>query len=148
MGAIQSGANIYTLAGVMEAGSQFSAVLTWFAARGFDISLSSAQDTALSNLSLELWCLDQNLGQRMVGRSESPWGTTEHLRFTLAETGQYQLRVVWEGQNYQMASDPDLLTEYGLAWSVTPIPEPSLATMFTLSMVIFFMSRRRYSSCT
>jgi len=148
LGAIQSGANIYTLAGVMEAGSQFSAVLTWFAARGFDVSLSSAQDTALSNLSLELWCLDQNLGQRMVGRSESPWGTTEHLRFTLAETGQYQLRVVWEGQNYQMASDPDLLTEYGLAWSVTPIPEPSLATMFTLSMVIFFMSRRRYSSCT
>lgn len=148
LGAIQSGANIYTLAGMMEAGSQFSAVLTWFAARGFDVSLSSAQDTALSNLSLELWCLDQNLGQRMVGRSESPWGTTEHLRFTLAETGQYQLRVVWEGQNYQMASDPDLLTEYGLAWSVTPIPEPSLATMFTLSMVIFFMSRRRYSSCT
>jgi hypothetical protein len=143
LGAIQSGTNIYTMAGVMAAGSEFSAVLTWYAARGFDVSLSSAQDTALSNLSLELWCLDQNLGQRMVGRSESPWGTTEHLRFTLTETGQYQLRVLWEGQNYQTASTPDLLTEYGLAWSITPIPEPSLATMISVSLMIFFMSRKR-----
>ena len=147
LGAIQNGANIYTLAGVMAAGSEFSAVLTWYAARGFDVSLSSVQDTALSNLSLELWCLDQNLGQRMVGRSESPWGTTEHLRFTLAETGQYQLRVLWEGQNYQTASNPDLLTEYGLAWSVSAIPEPSLATIFSVSLMIFFMKRNRRSGC-
>lgn len=147
LGAIQNGANIYTLAGVMAAGSEFSAVLTWYAARGFDVSLSSVQDTALSNLSLELWCLDQNLGQRMVGRSESPWGTTEHLRFTLAETGQYQLRVLWEGQNYQTASNPDLLTEYGLAWSVSAIPEPSLATIFSVSLMIFFMKRNRRSCC-
>ncbi len=147
LGAIQNGANIYTLAGVMAAGSEFSAVLTWYAARGFDVSLSSVQDTALSNLSLELWCLDQNLGQRMVGRSESPWGTNEHLRFTLAETGQYQLRVLWEGQNYQTASNPDLLTEYGLAWSVSAIPEPSLATIFSVSLMIFFMKRNRRSGC-
>jgi hypothetical protein len=83
----------------------------------------------------------------MVGRSESPWGTSEHLRFTLAETGQYQLRVMWEDQNYQTASTPDLLTEYGLAWSVSAIPEPSLATIFSVSLMIFFMKRKRRSGC-
>jgi hypothetical protein len=141
LGAIQGGANMYTLAGVMAAGSQFSAVLTWYAARGFDVALTSAQDTALSNLSLELWCLDQNLGDRLVGRSESPWGTTEHLRFTLSETGRYQIRVVWENQNYQMAAEPNLLTDYGLAWSFAPIPEPSVAVMLGLSF-LFWTNRR------
>lgn len=145
LGAIQSSANLYTLAGVMAAGSQFSAVLTWYAARGFDVALSSAQDIGLSNLSLELWCLDQNLGDRLVGRSESPWGTSEHLRFTLAETGQYQLRVVWEGQNYQTASEPNLLTEYGLAWSITPVPEPSVPGLLCLCL-IGWMSRRNRPS--
>jgi hypothetical protein len=131
------------MAGVMAAGSQFSAVLTWYAARGFDVALSSAEDIALSNLSLELWCLDQNLGDRLVGRSESPWGTSEHLRFTLADTGQYQLRVVWEGQNYQTAAAPDLLTDYGLAWSITPIPEPSVPGLICLSLIVSFTRRKR-----
>lgn len=143
LGAIQGGANLYTMAGVMAAGSQFSAVLTWYAARGFDVALSSAEDIALSNLSLELWCLDQNLGDRLVGRSESPWGTSEHLRFTLADTGQYQLRVVWEGQNYQTAAAPDLLTDYGLAWSITPIPEPSVPGLICLSLIVSFTRRKR-----
>jgi hypothetical protein len=143
LGAIQGGANVYTLAGIMAAGSQFSAVLTWYAARGFDVELSSAQDIALSNLSLELWCLDQNLGNRLVGRSESPWGTSEHLRFTLEETGQYQLRVVWDGQNYQTASEPNLLTEYGLAWSITPIPEPSVSGFFCLCLIACMSRRNR-----
>lgn len=143
LGAIQGGANLYTMAGVMAAGSQFSAVLTWYAARGFDVALSSAEDIALSNLSLELWCLDQNLGDRLVGRSESPWGTSEHLRFTLADTGQYQLRVVWEGQNYQTTAAPDLLTDYGLAWSITPIPEPSVPGLICLSLIVSFTRRKR-----
>ncbi len=143
LGAIQGGANIYTLAGVMAAGSQFSAVLTWYAARGFDVGLSSAQDIALSNLSLELWCLDQNMGDRLVGRSEAPWGTAEHLRFTLSDTGQYQLRVVWEGQNYQTAATPNLLTEYGLAWSITPVPEPSVAGLVCLCLMGCMIRRNR-----
>jgi hypothetical protein len=88
-----------------------------------------------------LWCLDQNLGDRLVGRSESPWGTTEHLRFTLSETGRYQIRVVWENQNYQMAAEPNLLTDYGLAWSFAPIPEPSVAVMLGLSF-LFWTNRR------
>lgn len=147
LGAIQGGANLYTLAGVMAAGSQFSAVLTWYAARGFDVALSSAQDIALSNLSLELWCLDQNQVGRLVGRSESPWGTSEHLRFTLTETGQYQLRVVWEGQNYQTAPVPNLQTEYGLAWSFTPIPEPSVAGLIGFCLIAWMGRRHRGSSC-
>jgi hypothetical protein len=143
LGGIQGGANLYTLAGVMAAGSQFSAVLTWYAARGFDVALSSAQEIALSNLSLELWCLDQNQGDRLVGRSESPWGTTEHLRFTLSETGRYQIRVVWEDQNYQMATEPNLFTDYGLAWSITPVPEPSVALLLGLSAMYWANRRHR-----
>jgi hypothetical protein len=143
LGGLQGGANIYTLAETMAAGSQFSAVLTWHAERGFGVDLMSAEDIALSNLSLELWFLDAILGDRMVGRSESPWGTTEHLRFSLTETGQYQMRVVWDGQNYNMAETPDLFTEYGLAWQFAPVPEPWTISMTCYGLAVMALRRRR-----
>jgi hypothetical protein len=139
LGSIQSSANIYTLAQSLAAGSQFSAVLTWFAERDFTDDLDSAVDLALSNLSLELWRLDELLGDVMIGRSEAPIGTAEHLRMTLSDAGQYEMRVIWEGQNYNI-NNTSTATPYGLAWSFAPIPEPSVGI---LAFVSFFVVLRR-----
>jgi hypothetical protein len=151
-GQIQGGANLYTLAGTIQAGAQFSAVLTWYAARGFDVALGTLTDDSLSNLSLELWLLDQSSGDRMVGRSEAPWSTSEMLRFTIAETGAYQMRVVWDGLTYQTNPSAPTLTEYALAWSfdnsslLGAVPETSSATM-TLWVALFALRRRRPRRC-
>jgi len=139
LGSIQSSANIYTLAQSLAAGSQFSAVLTWFAERDFTDDLDSAVDLALSNLSLELWRLDELLGDVMIGRSEAPIGTAEHLRMTLSDAGQYEMRVIWEGQNYNI-NNTSTATPYGLAWSFASIPEPSVGI---LAFVSFFVVLRR-----
>lgn len=147
-GQIQSGANLYTLAGTIQAGAQFSAVLTWYAARGFDVALGTVSDDSLSNLSLELWLLDQVDGDRLVGRSESPWSTSEMLRFTIAETGAYQMRVVWDGLTYQTNPSSPTLTDYGLAWSfdsasaISAVPETSTVALTAWALVFVFHRRR------
>ena len=135
LGSIQSSANIYTLAQYLAAGSQFSAVLTWFAERDFTDVLDSAVDLALSNLSLELWRLDELLGYKMIGRSEAPIGTTEHLRMSLSDSGQYEMRVIWEGQNYNV-NNTSTATPYGLAWSFASIPEPSVGILALVSFCV------------
>jgi hypothetical protein len=135
LGSIQSSANIYTLAQYLAAGSQFSAVLTWFAERDFTDVLDSAVDLALSNLSLELWRLDELLGYKMIGRSEAPIGTTEHLRMSLSDSGQYEMRVIWEGQNYNV-NNTSTATPYGLAWSFGSIPEPSVGILALVSFCV------------
>ena len=135
LGSIQSSANIYTLAQYLAAGSQFSAVLTWFAERDFTDVLDSAIDLALSNLSLELWRLDELLGYKMIGRSEAPIGTTEHLRMSLSDSGQYEMRVIWEGQNYNV-NNTSTATPYGLAWSFASIPEPSVGILALVSFCV------------
>lgn len=143
LGAIDSGFHSYVITEVLTAGSQFSAALTWFIERGIGADLASAEDIALSNLSLELWLLDEMLGSRLVGRSESPWGTTEMLRFDLMETGQYEMRVVWDGQNFNTAASPNLTTEYGLAWSFTPVPEPYSIVLGCYGFLFLMLRRRR-----
>jgi hypothetical protein len=135
LGSIQSSANIYTLAQYLAAGSQFSAVLTWFAERDFTDVLGSAVDLALTNLSLELWRLDELLGYKMIGRSEAPIGTTEHLRMSLSDSGQYEMRVIWEGQNYNV-NNTSTATPYGLAWSFASIPEPSVGILALVSLCV------------
>ena len=152
-GQIQGGANLYTLAGTMQAGTQFSAVLTWYAARGLNVALDSVSDDALSNLSLELWLLDQVAGDRLVGRSEAPWSSSEMLRFAIGETGEYQMRVVWDGFTYQASPSTPTLTEYALAWSfdnsslIAAIPETSSASL-TIWASLFALRRRRPSRQT
>lgn len=149
-GQIQGGANLYTLAGTIQAGAQFSAVLTWYAARGFDVDLGTVNDESLSNLSLELWLLDQVDGDRLVGRSESPWSTSEMLRFSINETGEYQMRVVWDGMTYQTNPTSSALTEYGLAWSFdsasTSGAVPETSTMALTAWALVFVVHRRRPS--
>lgn len=147
-GQIQSGSNLYTLAGTIQAGSEFSAVLTWYAARGFNVALGSVTDESLSNLSLELWLLDQVDGNRLVGRSESSWGTSEMLRFNVSQTGAYQIRVVWDGLTYQTNPNASTLTEYGLAWSfnnaasIAAVPESSSLALAAWMVLGAFRRRR------
>lgn len=145
LGTIQAGANIYTLAQTLAAGSEMSAVLTWYAQRGLGVDLTSAEDVALSNLSLEIWRLDAVNGDQLVGRSESPFGTVEHLRMTLAEAGNYQFRVVWDGQNYNTAAQPVFATDYGLAWSIASIPEPQ--SLLSICLAAFLLVRRHRAVC-
>ncbi len=141
LGSIRGGSNIYTLAGRLAAGSQFSAALTWYAERTFGPTLDSASDVALSNLALELWRIDSSHGDRMVARSEAPVSTSELLRLKIEQEGFYQFRVVFDGQNYNRAASPDLNTPYGIAW-MTTIPEPST----TLLVLLAFWPRRRRST--
>lgn len=138
LGSLSSSSNIYTIAGRLAAGSQFSAALTWYAERTFGQALGSASDVALSNLALELWRVDSNSGNRMVARSEAPISSSELLRINIEQEGQYQFRVAFDGQNYNRALDPQLDTPYGIAWMVT-VPEPST----TLLLLLACLPRRR-----
>ena len=115
--------NSYSFAAPLAAGDTFTACLTWFADRTLGTTLASATDVALSNLSLEVW-RSTGSGESLVASSAATYSTTEFLRFTVPQDGDYSLRVAGLDQLYNLASSPTTATEYGLAWQV--VPEPNL----------------------
>jgi len=143
------GANAYSFASPLAAGDLLSVALTWFADRLFTDTLDSARDIGLSDLSLELWRTDVPAGDSLIARSISPYGTSEFLRLQIPEAGDYDLRVVGLDRVYDLGSSGELPadTTYGLAWSVTAVPEPSSLLLCSLAAAICGIHATRRRGC-
>lgn len=115
--------------------------LNWFAMTEFDNLTETGSAVAFSNLDLEVWSLDSG-GEfvAMVGASMSMYNNTEFLRIDSLAAGNYGLRVVFGGMIYDM-SDSVTSESYGLAWRAVAVPEPSVAAMFGVLLVL--LGRRR-----
>jgi hypothetical protein len=137
--------NEYSFGQSLAAGDILSVALTWFADRTLGVDLASAVDVALGNLSLEVWRADGLGGESLVATSVSDYSTTEFLRFSIPESGDYSLRVVGLDQVYNLSSPETqvLDTSYGLAWNVVVVPEPATLLLAAAAAVVFTATRRR-----
>jgi hypothetical protein len=111
-------------------------------------------------LTVSFWSLN-NLGafDKLIAESASLYNTVEHLSFKVPATGQYGLRVSYPDNTFDRTvgdiwgTNPDGVLdysqEYGIAWSMTPVPETStllpLAAMFGGSLCL--RVRRRVRAC-
>lgn len=129
----------------LDAGSTFTAALTWFADRTLGSTLDTAAEIALSDLSLELVRTDAAGGPSLVAQSISPFSTTEFLRLMVTETGSYAIRVRGLDQVYNTAATPVTDTTYGLAWNVVAVPEPSTWAMLAGAAVVITIGLGRPS---
>ena len=118
----------YAIDHPLDAGSTFTAALTWFADRTLGSTLDSATDVSLANLSLELLRTDLPGGPSLVAQSIAAYSTSEFLRLTVPQTGSYEIRVRGLDPVYNLSSSPPAATEYGLAWTIA-VPEPSTWAM-------------------
>ncbi|MBN1395195.1 MAG: S8 family serine peptidase [Pirellulales bacterium] len=137
LGAVNA-SNDYHFSAALLADTTFSVTLSWFCDRTLDISPSgyaTTYDNALADLDIEIY----DAADTLVATSASDYNPVEHLYFTIAETGEYYIRVLYDEQTYGSVSD----VYYGLAWSATVVPEPSQIVMLLGLAGMLFVRRRR-----
>jgi hypothetical protein len=149
--------NDYVFSTPFDGMTQFDTTLSWQRVR--DINNVTVRDIAQANLTVSFWSLN-NLGafDKLIAESASLYNTVEHLSFKVPATGQYGLRVSYPNNTFDttvgdvwgsIVGPDNYSQEYGLAWSITPVPETStllpLAAMFGGSLCL--RVRRRVRAC-
>lgn len=139
----------YGLAEPFTAGQTLTATLTWFVHATLDDSAGPdaavANDTRFDNLFLQVWQLVNGQPALEVASSESIYNNVQHLSFDVPSDGEYVLRVLWAGQQYDLethAPGEVLGEDYALAWSNVLVPEPG-GVGFVLITVAAALIRRR-----
>jgi hypothetical protein len=136
--------NDYLIDGLLDAGSTFTATLTWFRDR-LTSGTTNFTDASYDNLDLELWSASSGSPTALISESLSLYNNAEHFSFAIPETGSYMLRVRWAGELFDLVSDPNQ-EDYGLAWAgvtVPTIPEPAAIVIFVLAMPALVAAARR-----
>ncbi|MCC7146518.1 MAG: S8 family serine peptidase [Phycisphaeraceae bacterium] len=114
--------NDYFITPVLAGLSKFNVTLTWFVKRSYsNKNMNIFNEVNFDNLDLQVWETDGSTLTTLVAESSSQFNNTEHLSFTLPHNGQYALRVVWNGENFDFedVSDSEI---FGLAWSGFEVP--------------------------
>ena len=135
----------YEFAKKLAGGSEFTATLNWFVGRSwtgntFGGSINSSDDY-FTNLSLELWSMENGLADSLIAQSDAAFINTEHFSLLIPETDEYLLRVNWLGERYDFVNNSS--QTYGLAWYGTAIPEPSTFALLALGGTLAILRRRR-----
>lgn len=135
--------NDYLIANPLQAGSRFTATLTWFRDRTTNDTVNSYSytDASFDNLDLELWSTIAGVPVNLVSASNGRYNNTEHFKFAIPATGDYMLRVRWTEEMFDSVSDLNF-EQYGLAWS-TGVPEPTALVLLLVGMPSLLLSRRR-----
>jgi hypothetical protein len=89
-----------------------------------------------------VWTVVNGVFTQEVASSQSLYNTSEFLRLSLASGGSYGLRVSFSGIVYDISGTLQHET-YGLAWSLTAVPESAAWGIAPGLLVIAILWRRR-----
>lgn len=132
--------NDYFIGPYIVSGETFTATLDWFV----DVSLDAndvASDVAFDQLDLQLWRVTNGVFTSLVAESMDPYDTVQQIYFDIPQGGQYGIRVVWAGENWDIPGNTPNIDDYGLAWSVD-MPEPT-AVLLAITAIPLFIRRCR-----
>ena len=141
-------ANDYEIFAEIAAGTTMTTSLTWMRSRYFDFGDLLYADVAQADLNLSVWMLDANDNfAQLIASSESDYNTVEHLSFIVPTTARYGIRVDYPGNTFDNTAGDVwgtgvLAQDYGLAWSATPIPEPSACLLGVVGAFACLRRRR------
>jgi hypothetical protein len=99
-------------------------------------------DASLDELSLQLWRNDGNSLTTLIAESIAEYTSVQHLSFTVPDSGDYTLRVTWEGEIYDAINDANT-QPYGVSWNVTSTPEPASTSLLLFGLLTVTRRRRR-----
>jgi hypothetical protein len=135
--------NKYVIAGPQTAGSTLTATLDWYATEHLDTTTLTATYGSLDELDLQVWSTDATgLPQTLIAQSIAQDNTVQHLYFQLPTDGDYLLEVVDDGATWNLDPAPTTGDDFGLAWNITPVPEPTGAAILLLGMPMLLRRRR------
>jgi hypothetical protein len=139
--------NEYQIAPQLAAGDTLTVTLDWFINRTINLATNATAENIFNDLDLEVWRTTAGLPTTLVATSDSQYNNVEHLNFQLPATDTYLLRVTFAGNNWNLSGNPDatLFEDFGLAWNVTAVPEPStiVLLMIGVAAVIRFRVRKQ-----
>jgi hypothetical protein len=128
--------NDYFFNAPLDAGTTFTATLTWFRDRRINDN-NTAFDESYDDLNLELWSVVDGSFASLISESASLYNNSEHVSFALPSTGDYALRVRWFDEVFDRIADADQEL-YGLAWRAGSgvgsinVPEPTSAMLLVI----------------
>jgi hypothetical protein len=138
--------NDYFFESPLDAGSMFTATLTWFRDRRINDS-NTVFDDSFDDLNLELWSVEDGTLTSLISESASLYNESEHFSFMLPAAGDYALRVRWFKEVFDRVADADQ-ENYGLAWwagaglTVLTVPEPGSIVLIAIVAIACGASRR------
>lgn len=124
------GHNDYGILDQLFAGQQMSVTLAWMRDRTWNASIADYVDVAQAELDLMVYRILGGGSEQLVAESISPVGTVQELFFQLSDPGVYDIRVGYSTNLFDLSGSYGF-QDYGLAWSVTGVPEPA-----TLSLML------------
>ena len=132
--ALLGGTNSYTFSDQLTAGEQLSVTLAWFRNRTWDSETESYLDVKQAELDLYIYELVGE-SRQLIAESVSAVSTTQLLYFTIKNTGNYMLEIVYTKDLF--SSDSASNSEnYGMAWSVEDVPEPGTWVLILCGMLL------------
>ncbi|MEM1166695.1 MAG: S8/S53 family peptidase [Planctomycetota bacterium] len=105
----------------LEAGSNLTVTLTWFADAQWDV-FDNYSDTSVNagshdNLDLQVWTADDaGNAETLIAESINGYDAVEHLSFDIAQTDDYLLRVVWQNELFDTLGDANT-EDFAIAWN-------------------------------
>jgi len=116
--------------------------LNWFVNEDFDAASGLPSSGSFANLDLGVWTVVNGVFTQEIASSQSLYNTSEFLRLSLASGGTYGLRVSFSGVVYDIPGTLQNET-YGLAWSLTAVPEPAAWGFAPGLLLVAILWRRR-----
>jgi hypothetical protein len=142
--------NDYPIFPQLTAGDTLTVTLDWFVDRTINLATNFTAENIFNNLNLEVWRTVAGLPTTLVATSDSQYNNVEHLNFALPVGDFYLLRVTFAGNNWNLSGAPNatLGEDFGLAWNVTAVPEPSGWAMFLFCAAAFLRVHRTRPMCS
>ena len=129
--------NVYLISELIEAGTDFTATLTWFRERTETyLADFSAQDIGQADLDLRI---RDTISGIVVAESVSSVNVAEHLHFQAPATSLYQIEVEFFDDVFG-SLEREL---YGLAWSAVTVPEPTTGLLVGITLLGAWGRRQR-----
>lgn len=138
------GHNDYQFLSGLLGGQEISVTLAWMRDRIWNPGIADYVDVAQAELDLMIYRITGEGDEQLIAQSISPVSTVQHLNFQIGDPGTYGIRVGYSSNLFDL-SGVQTMQDYGLAWSVVGVPEPSTVTMVLVSggILMVLTIRRR-----
>ena len=129
--ALLGAGNNYQLANELFAGQQVAVTLDWLRSRAWNDTLHDYVDLAQAELDLMVYRMINGGGDQLVAQSISPVSTTQELFFNLQDSGNYFIHIGYSTNLFDLSGNYSS-QNYGIAWSVSDVPEPGSALLVVI----------------